>query len=119
MKAKITRCEEHCGENPEYPLVLLCRMSEGGMSFNLTYRLKIDNGLPKKMSGTVRFRSMSSLNPLDDEDADMYYMEAERKSIDFLVDYLRKEFPGTKISGAIKSTFNPLYNKQREYLIEV
>lgn len=118
MKAKISRCEELCEQNPEYPLVLLCSIDEGGMSFNLRYNIKIDNGPVGEIRGTVEFISMSSITNLDDEDADIYCKEAERMSIDFLVEYLKKDFPEAKVSGTIKSTSHSLYDWQKKYVIE-
>ena len=113
---RITRDENSCGTNPEYPLVLSVQIHTDSFTFRFTYMLRIDEA-SKTASGVIRGGGGLSEIVLDDMLWDDYAKVAERESVSAVRDYLNEMFPHSFISGKLRSEFESAYHKPHDYSI--
>jgi len=114
MGIEITKDEKLSGKDMQYPLVLNASIKQSGeTTLDFVYRLKVEgNASLKKVTGEVKSSGGSSSSVSDDDDWADLSLAAEGESIGAVVNFLKKQFPGAKIEGAI--TGNDWYLRNAE-----
>jgi hypothetical protein len=105
-------------EGKEYSTGLHVHIGDSLMSFGFNYFFRVEGTEKKSIEGIIRPTGMSSVNILDDEDADDYMAEKEGESVDHVVRHLQKQYAGIPITGKFTCDMHYTYHQcPREYEI--